>query len=73
MPSEGYIVMNKSQIETARSARYNNWGEREPIVCSDSGKNFAAIAITCRKDLSGPEKSAKYLADIKKRGGQVYV
>ena len=56
--------MDESQLQTARSARYNNWGEREPIVCSDSNKNFAAMAIASRKDLSGPEKSAKYLYDI---------
>ena len=56
--------MDESQLQTARSERYNNWGEREPIVCSDSNKNFTAMAITSRKDLSGPEKSAKYLYDI---------
>ena len=56
--------MEESQLKTAGSARYNNWGEREPIVCSDSNKNFAAMTIASRSDLSDPEKSAKFSYDI---------
>jgi hypothetical protein len=57
-----------STFEQAKTKKYNNWGERGPLVCGDKSKIFEAQRYSSRQDLSIPEKSILYfhkLTDIK--------
>lgn len=56
--------MDKSLLDSERKYKYNNWGERDPIVCADKNKADKATRVTMRQDLSNPEKSALYLYEI---------
>lgn len=55
-------------FEQAILKKFNKWGERGPLVCSDRSKIFEAQGYSSRQDLSMSEKSVLYfhkLTDIK--------
>ncbi|MQY78159.1 MAG: hypothetical protein GH151_03055 [Bacteroidetes bacterium] len=57
-----------SILKEADNKKYNNWGERGPLVCSDQSKIFESQKYTSRQDLSLSEKSILYfykLTDVK--------
>lgn len=56
--------MNNSLLDMERKQKFNNWGEREPIVCTNKSKIDKAMHVKMRQDLSNPEKSALFVNEI---------
>jgi len=56
--------MDKSLLDSERKQKFNNWGEREPLVCTDENKTHKAMHVKMRQDLSYPEKSALFVYEI---------
>ncbi len=56
--------MDNTLIESERKQKFNNWGEREPIVCSAKDKIDKAMQVKVSQDLSNPEKSALFIHEI---------
>ena len=53
--------MDEESLQIKLTNKYNNWGERQPLVCADKTKISKATKVFHRQDLSIAEKSALYI------------
>ena len=67
------MIMNADILANERKNRYNDWGERQPIVNTDSEMFFAVSRVKARDDLTEAEKSAIYLHGITGCNGLEFV
>ena len=49
--------MDEKLLEELRNQKYNNWGEREPIVCANREKIMRATSLVISPDLTSSQKS----------------
>jgi len=49
--------LNEQLLEELRNQKYNNWGEREPIVCANREKIMRATSLVISSELTSSQKS----------------